>query len=182
MTQGGNARSAFRQRQGISPFRGGARGHRPGMPGEPPIRLEIAVRVVEWSIDGFPREPASAPLSDDAQDGVGVPPLAALPSWVVSSPVPLRPVVGFPHRRRLRGLRRPRARAPEASPRSGGAERVEHDVGAPFIPVTRCASDRLPSRGYEPRKGTGARLAASPIDAVALSVPLTPLASRGQAV
>ena len=49
-------------------------------------------------------------------------------------------------------------------------ERVEHDVGAPFIPLNRFVIDRLSGEGYDARKSNAPLLTASPVDAVATSV------------
>ena len=51
-----------------------------------------------------------------------------------------------------------------------GTERLEHDVGAPLIPLNRCVIDRLSGEGYGAQKSDAPVLTASPIDAVARSV------------
>jgi hypothetical protein len=112
VTQRVAARLDLRPRPGVDGFRGDARGHGAIMAVETPIRWERAVAVVALSRAVCQRASASATRSDAAQHGVGVPHLASLTWWVVSSPVPLRPVVGSPHRRRRRGLRHRRAHAP----------------------------------------------------------------------
>ena len=63
-----------------------------------------------------------------------------------------------------------------------GTERLEHDVGAPLIPLNRFAIDRLPSGGDVPRKANGSFLTASPPDVAAMSVTVAPLGIRVQAV
>jgi hypothetical protein len=105
-------RVALRQRHGVDGFRGGARGHGATMAVETSIGRESEVTVVALSSDVCPRASASATRSDDAPNGVGVAPLASRTWGVVSSPVPRRPGVGSPPRRRRRGRRHLRARAP----------------------------------------------------------------------
>jgi hypothetical protein len=51
-----------------------------------------------------------------------------------------------------------------------GTERLEHDVGAPLIPLNRFVIDRLSGEGYGAQKSDAPVLTASPIDAVARSV------------
>jgi len=47
---------------------------------------------------------------------------------------------------------------------------LERDVGAPFIPLNRFATDRLPSGENDPQNFNGSFMAALPINAVAMSV------------
>jgi len=51
-----------------------------------------------------------------------------------------------------------------------GTERLEHDVGVPFIPLNRFVIDRLSGEGYGTRNSNAPLLTASPGDAVAKSV------------
>ena len=50
-------------------------------------------------------------------------------------------------------------------------ERLEHDVGVPFIPLNRFVIDRLSGEGYGAQKSNAPVLTASPVDAVARRVP-----------
>ena len=65
-----------------------------------------------------------------------------------AQPVSLRPVAGSPDRRLLRRLRDHGARAREAIPRSVGVERIERDVGVPFIPFNEVVLHRPASRRW----------------------------------
>ena len=87
--------------------------------------------------------------ADDSQDCVGVSHLAYLDVEVVRPPVSLCHVVGFPHLGLLRRLRDPGARAREAIPRSVGVERIERDLGVPFIPFNEVVLHRPAGRRWQ---------------------------------
>ena len=96
----------------------------------------------------------------------------ASPVGCVWPPVPLRPVHRFPvllgraytvdysgDSVTLGLAPRRRSRVP------CGTARIEHDVGAPCIPLPRCVVDRLSGEGYGAHKSDAPLLTASPGDA-----------------
>ena len=91
---------------------------------------------------------------NDSQDRFGVSHLAYLAVLVVRPPVSLRRVDGSPVLGLLRRLRDHGARALQAIPRSVGAERIERDLGVPFIPLNGVVLHR-PARRREPIAKTG---------------------------
>jgi hypothetical protein len=89
-------------------------------------------------------------------------------------PVPLRHVVGSPHLKLLRGLRSPGTRVLEAIPRSVDVERIERDVGAPFIHFNELTVHRLSGGDYASQKLIDTLLTAPLPDAIAMSVRFHP--------
>ena len=121
---------------------------------------------------------SSFPVTYDAQNGFGAPHLACLPWWVASghlSPFALdtafpcsldgRNTADYYEDSVTLGLApRRRSRVPFST------ERLEHDVGAPFISLNRFVIDRLSGEGYGAQKSNAPVLTASPGDAVARGV------------
>src|SRR5580704_1394348 len=107
------------QRRAVRGLPVSPRRHRPLVGVDATVGQQIQLRVEQLPVQLIARQPTPAAITQDTQHRFGVLHFAYLPAFGYPSPGPLRPVSGSPALpgrplplRLLRGLRRPRARAP----------------------------------------------------------------------